>query len=89
MQTDKHHDKPGGGPKPITFTINSQDVSMTKGKATGAEIKEAAIRAGVAIEADFPLYKKEKGDLELVDDGETVGLKEGDEFTALAPDDVS
>ena len=92
MQTDSQKGKtdgPGHGPKPVTVSVNGQAVQVPKGEATGADIKQAAIAQGVAIQEDFTLFKREKGDLEPVRDNETVKLKKGDEFTAVAPDDYS
>lgn len=92
MQTDRQHereDKPGRGPKPVTVTVNGQAVEMPKGKASGAEIKQAAIAQSVAIEPDFSLFLRRKDGLEPVGDDEVVGLKKGFEFSAVTPDDVS
>jgi UPF0288 family protein (methanogenesis marker protein 3) len=92
MQTEQQHGKPdehGRGPKPVTVSVNEQQVEMPKGEATGADLKQAAIAQGVAIQEDFALFKREKGDLDPVQDNETVKLKKGDEFTAVAPDDYS
>lgn len=92
MQTDKQHDKkdkPDQGPKPVTIGVNGQQVEMPKEKVTGAEIKEAAIAAGVAIAPDFSLFLSGKDGLEPIRDDETIKLKKGLEFSAVAPDDVS
>ncbi len=92
MQTDKQHDredKPGKGPKPVTVSVNGQPVEMPKGEASGAEIKEAAIAQGVAIEPDFSLFLRGKHGLDPVRDDEVIKVKKGDEFSAVAPDDVS
>ncbi len=92
MQTDKQHggqDRPGRGPKPVSVTVNGQPVEMPKGEASGAEIKQEAIAQGVAIEPDFSLFLRGKDGLEPVRDDEMVKIKKGDEFSAVAPDDVS
>jgi ABC-type transporter Mla maintaining outer membrane lipid asymmetry ATPase subunit MlaF len=92
MQTNRQHDqadKPERGPKPVTIGVNGQQVEMPKGEASGAEIKQAAIAAGVAIAPDFTLFLSGKDGLEPVRDDETVRLKKGLEFRAVAPDDVS
>lgn len=93
MQTDKQHDdrmgKPGEGPKAVTMSVNGQAVEMPKGEASGAEIKEAAVAQGVAIAPDFSLFLRGRHGLEPVRDAEEVKLKEGIEFSAVAPDDVS
>lgn len=92
MHSEKQHDKtekPERGPKPVTISINGQPVEMPKSEASGAEIKQAAIAAGVAIEPDFTLLLSGKDDLETVRDDETINLKKGMEFRAVAPDDVS
>lgn len=92
MQTDKQHDragKPGQGPKPVTISVNGQAVEMPKGEVSGVEIKQAAIAQGVAIQPDFSLFLRGKDGLDPVRDGELIKLKKGDEFSAVAPDDVS
>lgn len=92
MQADKRHDrkdKPGRGPKPVTIDVNGQKVEMPKGEASGAEIKQAAIAQGVAIESDFSLFLRGKDGLEPIHDDEEVRLKKDLEFSAVAPDDVS
>lgn len=56
-------------------------------KATGAEIKAAAIAAGVEIEPDFILnMETRKGTFTLIDDGETVKVGHGALFVAVEPD---
>lgn len=92
MQADKQHDrkdKPGRGPKPVTIGVNGQQVEMPKGEASGAEIKQAAIAQGVAIEPDFSLFLRGKDGLEPIHDDEEIKLKKDLEFSAVAPDDVS
>lgn len=92
MQTHKQHERADGdkrGPKAVTISVNEQPVKMPKGEASGAEIKEAAIAQGVAIAPDFSLFLRGKDGLDPVSDHETVKLKEGFEFSAVAPDDVS
>lgn len=92
METEKQHDradKPGQGPKPVTVSVNEQPVELSKGEAVGAEIKRAAIAQGVNIELDFSLFFRGKDGLEPVRDDETVKLKKGAEFVAVAADDVS
>ena len=92
MKTEQQHgnaDKAGKGPKAVTIVVNGQAVEIAKGEASGAEIKEAAIAQGVNIQPDFSLFFRGKDGLELIRDGETVKLKKGDDFTAVAPDDVS
>ena len=93
MQTDRQHDrpddKPGQGPKPVTITVNGQPVEMPKGQATGAEVKRVAIDQGVAIEPDFSLFLRGKNGLDPIRDDEVIKIKKSDEFSAVAPDDVS
>ncbi len=92
MQTDKQHDrtdKPDQGPKPVIIGVNGQQVEMLKGEASGVEIKQAAIAKGVAIAPDFSLFLSGKDGLEPIRDDETIKLKKGLEFRAVAPDDVS
>ena len=92
METERQHDrvdKPGQGPKPVTVSVNDRPVEVPKGEASGYEIKQAAIAQGVSIEPDFSLFLRGKDGLEPVRDAETVKLKKGVEFVAVAADDVS
>ena len=92
VETEKQHDradKPGQGPKPVTVSVNDLPVEVPKGEASGAEIKQAAVAQGVKIEPDFSLFLRGKDGLEPVRDDETVKLKKGVEFVAVAADDVS
>ena len=92
MQIDNQPGRVDGsdkGPKPIAISVNGQQVEMSKGDASGSEIKEAAIVQGVAIGPDFSLYLRGKDGLEPVRDDEIVKLKKGFEFSAVAPHDVS
>lgn len=82
-------DKPSQGPKPVTISVNGQQVEMPKEETSGAEIKQAAIDQGVAIASDFSLFLRGKDGLEPVRDDEEVKLKKDLEFRAIAPDDVA
>ena len=74
----------------ITVTVNGHPVTFSDHKATGAEIKAAAIAQGVPIEPDFALFEvKGPGHLKQVGDTETITLHQGQSFRALAPDDNS
>ncbi|MCZ7570769.1 MAG: multiubiquitin domain-containing protein [Ardenticatenaceae bacterium] len=76
--------------KPVTITINGRSVTMPDHKATGAEIKAAAIAQGVPIQPDFSLFEvKGQGQLKPVGDADTVTLHDKSEFRAVAPDDNS
>lgn len=80
-------------PKVITVTVNNQEVefSDTPGRdyATGQEIKEAAITAGVRIQLDFALFEKLGRELIPVSDEERVEIRKRSKFRAVAPDDNS
>lgn len=77
--------------KPVTISVNGADVTLDGHKTTGAAIKEAAIAAGVPIQPDFTLYARRGASTEYtrVDDDEVVTVHPGEQFRAVAPDDVA
>jgi hypothetical protein len=77
-------------PKEARITVNGQDVVVPKERLTGFEIKEAAIRAGVPIQADFVLSEvRPSGEQQIIADDREVPVKTGDEFWAIPGDDNS
>ena len=73
----------------VDVEINNKSIQLTL-PTTGEGIKRTAIAAGVRIELDFVLYREQKdGQDDQIDDAEVVFADEGDQFSALAPDDNS
>jgi hypothetical protein len=92
MQIDaaKHTESISKKPKIITVIVNERPVTFSEHKATGLEIKQTAIKQGVAIQEDFVLFEvKGNSPLKQIGDCETVTLHEGQKFRATAPDDNS
>ena len=82
---EKRHRKPLG-----TITVNKQPVRIQGPKATGLEIKQAAIDQGVSIELDFLLkLVKPNGDYQIVGDDDVVTVNKNSVFKANAGDDNS
>lgn len=76
--------------KTVTVTLNEQPVTFSDLKATGLEIKQTAIKQGVAIQADFVLFEvKGNAQLKQIGDCDTITLHKGQVFRATAPDDNS
>ena len=75
--------------RPVSILVNEKPVSLPDHKATGAQIKQAAIDQGVAIKIDFNLFRVTGHTQHLVGDAETVTLHDGQHFRAIAPDDNS
>lgn len=74
----------------VTVSVNEQPVKLPGHKATGAEIKAAAIAQGVLIQPNFVLQEElPNGTSRIIGDGDTVHLREHLRFTAIAPDDNS
>ncbi len=74
----------------ITITVNEQPVTLRSEKATGAQIKAAAIAQGVQIQQNFVLQEElPNGTSRVVGDNDEVQLREHLRFTAIAPDDNS
>jgi hypothetical protein len=76
--------------RPVQILVNDQKVVVDDDEATGAEIKAAAIAAGVPIEPDFVLSEVlPNGKQKVVRDDKKIHLKDGDEFWAIPGDDNS
>jgi hypothetical protein len=74
----------------VDIVVNRQPVRIEGPKATGLQIKEAAIAQGVKIQVSFQLSEK-LGDhkTKVIGDTDTVTLHEGAVFAAVADDDNS
>jgi hypothetical protein len=74
----------------VVVTVNEQPVKLHGEKATGAQIKAAAIAQGVQIQQNFVLQEElPNGKSRVVGDNDEVHLREHLRFTAIAPDDNS
>jgi hypothetical protein len=74
----------------VTVSVNEQPVKLEGHRATGAEIKAAAIAQGVQIQPNFMLQEElPNGTSRIVSDNDEVHLREHLRFTAIAPDDNS
>ncbi len=74
----------------ITVKVNRKPVRFRQRRATGLEIKTAAIEQGVPIEPDFVLFLVlGQGQRKVVGDEDCVALREGDCFEAIPCDDNS
>lgn len=74
----------------VDIVVNTKPVRIQGPKATGLQIKEAAIAQGVQIQLSFQLSEK-LGDhkTKVIGDTDTVTLHEGQVFVAVADDDNS
>lgn len=76
--------------RPFSIKVNDQVVTLTDHHLTSAEIKAAAIAAGVPIQADFVLSRVlPNGKQKIVAEDKKVHVDEGDEFWAIPGDDNS
>lgn len=74
----------------VSVTVNDQAVVLEDRRQTGAEIKSAAIAAGVPIQHDFVLSEvRPNGKQRIIADDEHVKVKDGDAFWAIPGDDNS
>jgi hypothetical protein len=74
----------------VTVSVNEQPVILHGHRATGAEIKAAAIAQHVQIQPNFVLQEElPNGTSRIVGDNDEVHLREHLRFTAIAPDDNS
>lgn len=84
------HDGRGPNPHTVTVMVNNRAVVIPAPKATGREIKEAAISSGLPIKLDFVLSEERpNGDTDIVGDLDTVTANPRSRFVAIAPDDNS
>lgn len=78
--------------KTVVIYVNGEKnpVKITRGEHTGLEIKEAAIEQGVKIQRDFILsLVKGPGETQIIGDQDTVKVKRGQHYVAIADDDNS
>lgn len=74
----------------VEVLVNEQPVTLPDHRVTGAEVKEAAIAQGVAIEADFILVLEgPNGKTKVVGDDDVVTVTKKSKFSANAGDDNS
>ncbi len=73
----------------VVISVNGKPVTVLGPKATGLEIKQAAIDQGVPIRLDFLLYEERPGKNHQVRDDEEVHVHKHSRFIAIANDDNS
>lgn len=74
----------------VIIHVNNKAVEVPAPKATGGQIKEAAIAQGLSIKLDFVLSEERpNGDTEIVGDNDYVTVNPQSKFVAIAPDDNS
>ena len=74
----------------VDIVVNKKEVRIEGPKATGLQIKEAAIAQGVKIELSFQLSEKiGEHKTKVIDNTDEVRLSEGQVFVAVADDDNS
>jgi hypothetical protein len=77
-------------PHTVVVHVNNKPVEVPAPKATGREVKEAAIAAGLAIQLDFVLsIERPNGRTEIVGGTDEVTVNSQSRFFAIAPDDNS
>ncbi|MCW3038781.1 MAG: hypothetical protein JWM31_686 [Solirubrobacterales bacterium] len=76
--------------KDVIVKVNNRPVSLPDRSVTGLQIKQAAIAAGLLIDAGFVLLLDEAdGRDRVVGDDEVVKVNKNSTFSAIAPDDNS
>ena len=86
-ETRKGGDKPR---RPVFVHVNRKEVKIDGPRASGLEIKEAAIEQGVDIELDFQLAMLDpEGKQKIIGDKDFVEVSDKSEFFATASDDNS
>ena len=85
---DAQDSKTGG--HTVTIKVNKQPVRIKGPRASGLEIKQAAIAAGVEIELDFVLSELHRDERPtIVGDRDMVEVTEHSAFSAVPDDDDS
>lgn len=80
----------GGEEHIVTITVNEHPVKIGGPKATGLQIKQAAIAQGVRIEIGFILSEElPNRRTRIVGDNDVVTINKNSRFVAVAPDDNS
>ena len=74
----------------VTIEVNGRRVEMLEGRASGLEIKEAAIMQRLSIRRNFVLQQEmPNGTGKVIGDDDKVVIREHLSFTAIEPDDNS
>jgi len=74
----------------VTVTVNEKAVEIAGPKATGLEIKQAAIAQDVNIQLSFVLSEElPNRKTKIVGDNDEVTVNKNSKFVAVAPDDNS
>jgi len=88
METEVHDKR--GKEHLVTITVNEKAVEIAGPKATGLEIKQAAIAQGVKIDLSFVLSEElPNRKTRIVGDTDVVTVNKESRFIAVAPDDNS
>lgn len=95
METGTHHEastQPDLHPSPhiVNVTVNGRNLRLSHEEVTGLQIKEAAIAQHVPIELSFILQLElPNGHSRIIGDGDSLKVRRGERFTAIANDDNS
>lgn len=74
----------------VEIFVNTKAIVIERGEHIGLEIKQAAIAQGVNIQLDFVLsLEKRRGETQIIGDHDTVKVKKGQHYVAIADDDNS
>jgi hypothetical protein len=80
---------PNPATKPVTIIVNGTNVTVPDKETTGGAIIQAAIAAGLPIEADFVLYARHGDNYTKIEPDEPITVHAHETFRAVAPDDVA
>lgn len=74
----------------VQVTLNGEPVEVPAPKATGLEIKQAAIAAGLPVQLDFVLsQERPNGDTKIVGNEDEVVVNKTSKFVLVPADDNS
>ncbi len=86
MSDPAHTPHTTGPVAPVVIIVNDTAVTVPDNRVSGAQIKEAAIAAGVPITSAFVLFIETARGRELVRDDEVVKVNKNSVFEAITDD---
>lgn len=84
MTTENHNT---GKEHAVTIHVNNKPVEVMGPKATGSEIKSAAVNAGLSVKQDFVLSQEHENDnLTRIGDNDVITVNPQGRFLMVSPD---
>jgi len=76
-----------GKEHPVTILVNNKSVEVMGPKATGLEVKQAVLAAGLNVQLDFLLsLERANGEYLSLGDGDVITVNPQSVFNMVSPD---